>query len=211
MKPTVCYAFDFDFTLAHFPDGLESLMNLAVSAGAPREVVDRVYASVVDSSIGFSHITFSSALAKEIPEIDADKLSKDICIWLGNAGIKLYDDVLTTFGYLQQHDIPAAIITAGNFDWQKKKIELVRIPLGEDRIFIVSPTEGKMGAIETLLQQGFDCIHYVDDRPLELDRIRDTYTHDRVTTYLMVRSDSLYKTVIPRHTHITITSLQEFL
>ena len=207
--PNICYAFDFDFTLSHFPNGIQSLLSIAYGTGIPRETVDRIYNEVVDSSEGFSHITFSTALAHADPTIDAKKLADEICAWLAADSIAPYTESRETFDRFLTQGFATAIITAGNPEWQNKKLEMLAFPQPAERIFITSPTEGKAPAIKKLFDQGFDFIHYTDDRPGELDRIRDVYGPDRVATYWIVRDDSPYKSAGARHQHKIITSLTE--
>ncbi len=202
-----CYACDLDNTLTYFTRGTDALIDIVATYGVPRDVAVRVMNAVVDSDVGFSHKTFVAALCKLHNQINAPQLERDVCGWLEHDGLARYPDVDQFLISIEARGLPWAIITAGNEEWQVKKIEAVNLPT--DRVFVVSPMVGKADAIKKLLKRFGSPIVFVDDRPAELDRVRDVHEPDVVDTYLIERPESPHNMNLSRYEHKKIKSLLE--
>lgn len=200
-----CYAFDLDFTLTHFTRGIAAMIDAVCDLiDEPREEIEALMDEVVDSAAGFSHKTFVARIAERYSNVPTDEIERAICDWL-DGDLARYAD---TDAALARH-APIAIITAGNEVWQMKKISAARIEA--NHLFIVSPTTGKAAAIQELIDRVGAPIIYVDDRPEELDRIRDVHSPDTVITYHIVRDDSPYRDKTSRHAHQKINTLAELI
>lgn len=208
-SPTACIvAFDLDFTLTHFRSGLESLFATIAQCGVPATISKPVYRKIIRSAGGFSPSAMAAALIPYHPHLRTANLERALTDWL-EKNIALYSDVAAVLAELKVRGLLTRIITAGNEDWQHKKIHC--LGLTPDFLHIVSPTAGK-GAIIKKIYAATGClVVYIDDDVNELDRICDTNARSAVISILIVRSTDLHRSVPSRYTHLRIKQLTEVL
>lgn len=205
----ICYAFDLDNTLAYFPHGLSSLVDVICSFGIEREAAKRLLDDVSNSHEGFSHRTIAAAVSAAYPDLDRAAFQDTIYYWLADGGIVLYPETKRVWDAAHVSGNTIAVITAGNPEWQHEKIKLLNLqPL---HVFVTPPPVGKAAAITSLQDLVRGTIHYVDDRAHELDRIRDSCGSDAVRLFHIVRADSIDGGASARHPHKRIASLDEML
>ncbi len=204
-----CYAFDLDNTLAHFTNGLSSLVDLTVAFGVPRTAAEQILADVSNSHEGFSHRTFAHAVTSVHPHIMPSAFQDAVYHWLADDGIKLYPEALEVLNTLTSDKHTIAVITAGNSEWQSEKLKL--LGLQPHHIFVTPPPVGKTSAIVQLMKTTGLPLLYVDDRTLELDRIRDMHNPKEVRLFHIIRDDSIDTDALARHAHERITSLKDVL
>ena len=206
-----CLVFDFDYTLAFFRDGL-GFLELFVSAGMRRQEVDSLFTEIVQSPEGFTirRMLDAASSVDSFDQRERLRIAYAFRIWLERS-LELYPDVLRCIEWALTAGIPWVIVTAGDDSYQRQKISALGLAgLVPADVFVTPPAHGKAEALRELIARFGRPIWFVDDSPHELDRVRAAgLSQDDVATFLLVRSDSLYTQVSPRHPHTSITSLDE--
>ncbi len=203
MKPT-CIALDFDFTLAHFTGGLHNLYAIFTRRGIAPEIVREAHLETERE--GFTIARFTAQIKKRVTELPRETaVSTEFGEWL-RASLTPYPDTRAFFTRWAGK-IPLAIVTFGDPDYQKQKIGMFDLPY--DSLFTVAPPRTKSEALRALIARHGKPILFVDDKPEELDAVRDDFiSEDDVVTVLMRRPDSMYLNT-RRHSHERVASLYE--
>lgn len=203
MKPT-CIALDFDFTLTHFVGGLDSLYTIFTRRGVAPEIVREAHQQTERG--GFTIDKFTANVKKCVPELlQETTVAAEFTEWL-HTSLVPYPDTRSFF-VRWFGKIPLAIVTFGDPSYQKQKIDLMNFP--HDSLFTIAPTYKKTEALCTLIARHGRPILFVDDKPEELDAVRDDLlSEDDVVTVLMRRPDGIYLDT-PHHNHERVASLCE--
>lgn len=81
MEKPVCFAVDFDFTLAHFRSGLDGLLDIFIRRGVSQEVA---YAAELEAEDrGFNISTYLSCIEARVGAVaNADGINDEFNRWL---------------------------------------------------------------------------------------------------------------------------------
>jgi len=205
MKPK-CLAFDFDYTLASFSGNREALFEIFSSQGVPVTKVVTIYEEIKKAG-AYSVANLVNRLMDETDTIfDVDKIYRDHDEWL-RQNMRLYPDAERLKSKL---DIPVAIITHGDEQHQKMKIDKTGILY--DHLYITPEADSKHKFLRELFDMLGGPIAFVDDKATELDAVRDAgLTNEHVITHHIHRDDSRYGFLKAKHDHQIITGLEDLL
>lgn len=201
-----CVVFDFDNTLARATDGYDGLFQVFMQDGLSREYLAALYEKVKEAST-FSIINFCDALEKEGKVFDRSLREQEAEVWLKNS-LAVYEDAHTVLLFARKKGLHIVIVTAGDPHYQKKKIAYTKIPHEEVHVTEIG---AKLPVVEMLSKKYTPPLIYIDDRPMELDRIRDKLPESRVLTVWLRRPGAKYAGDRANHTHIIIESLTELI
>lgn len=138
--------------------------------------------------------------------LDVEKIKYDIDTWLKKS-VTCYPDAASSITAWKKAGIPVIIITVGAPEFQKRKIELSKIP--HDDVFIIDRINKKSETIRELVKKyGSPCL-FIDDKATELDAIHDAGIHETIITCRILRKNSPYFGQKALHSHIEITALDD--
>jgi FMN phosphatase YigB (HAD superfamily) len=196
---------DFDFTLAHFTDGVESLCEIFSAYGVAADVAHQGWleAEQLGFTIDVCRNAVERIIGKSLPKDDIAALFRQ---WL-RANLSLYEDSQAVINRWNQNDM-IWILTFGNREYQFQKISSVDILFHQ--VVVTTEPNTKFRFIQRLVQKSRYPIMFVDDKPSELDAVRDAgLGNSQIETVLIRRSDSPYFEVKPRYPHRVVWSLAE--
>ncbi len=201
-----CIAIDFDNCLAYYRDKRAGLFRVFTESGVDEPVARRAYDYANDHG-GFSLDSVVSILEKEEnTHINRGGLRNRFNSWL-SLSIAPYPDVNDFMERAKSLNVPVAVITYGNKDYQKEKIRLTKISCGK---LIVTPTVGeKYIALKQLIDLYGVPIAFIDDRRLELDNTREHFGETEVVTFHVMRVDAPRPKTPAKFKHQEIKTLSE--
>ncbi len=182
-----CLVFDFDHTLSHFIHGYDGLFTIFTHRGIPAETVSEAYRRIKKAG-GFSlaaYIAHLQQMAGTIPH--EDTVAQEFEDWLKNS-IELYPDVLPCLTRWRK-DIPIEILTFGDPEFQRKKINMTG--LGSYPLHIVASQQQKARELTKIIARYGTPVVFVDDIPSVLDEIRHRFPPLHVITILIIRPDTI--------------------
>ncbi|MFH1711809.1 MAG: HAD family hydrolase [Patescibacteria group bacterium] len=205
MKPS-CLAFDFDYTLASFGGNRENFFDLFSDQGVPTTDIIRIYEEMKKTG-SYSVANLVNRLMDETDTIfDVDKIYRDHDEWL-KQNLRLYPDAEKLKHKL---NVPVAIITHGDEQHQKMKIEKTGVKY--DHLFVTNKPDSKHKPLRELLELIGGPIVFVDDKATELDAVREAgLGPEHVITHHIHRDDGHYGFLKAKHEHRIITSLDDLI
>lgn len=198
---------DFDFTLAHFTGGVESLCEIFQSYGVDTETARQGWLEA--EKLGFTIDECRSAIERITGQsLPKDKIDADFLRWL-RTNLSLYEDSQSVVNHWYETDY-VSILTFGNQRYQVQKICSVDILFRS--VFVTAEPNVKFQHIEGMVNITRHPITFVDDKPSELDAVRKAgLSLPQVETVLIRRPDSPYFDVQPEYDHRVVFSLAELL
>lgn len=196
----VCFAIDFDYSIAHFKNGYDGLFDIFVRRNIPREKVESVYEHVKHNggfTIGGLVNAFGPLAGFRFGRNAADAIRKEFDEWLSDSLVP-YPESIAALAHLQKI-APVVIVTFGNEEFQRQKVARLSIPHHE--LLITEDRNGKPALIEYCVEKYGSPVVFVDDKASELDRISDAFPKAQVLTVHLLRKDSPYRKNLPRYSH----------
>lgn len=206
MQPA-CIALDFDSTLSRILGGLQGIFEIFVRRDIPKELVKECYEeSKKDGGFSIQRLLEKVKLKTE-RLFDDGEIYHEFDEWVKNS-IVLYPESISVISELKRRKIPIAIVTRGDLNYQRRKIELTRILY--DELYIVTGELGKCQALRELMQKYGSPILFIDDDPRDLDLVRGHgISEAEVITILILRDDSHHQDGHSTHSHLKIKTLDE--
>ncbi len=186
----VVIAIDLDYTLAHYKDEMNELFGITSKLGISEAVVRQAIASATEMNFSFG-LLYRILSTKVHIFITEDKFVELLMVWFRKNYV-LYDDAHNFLSRYLEH-VPVIIVTAGDEEFQREKIELLGfLP---DEIVVVPMGKPKLDALKDIFERYRKLVVFVDDNPGEFAAISlDAWFGFPATSYrvLMRRSDGPY-------------------
>ncbi len=200
-----CIAIDLDATLCRFQGGKEGLFSIFVCPQASENDIREIYERVKKNQ-GFSIAKMQRGVEEKIgKKLDTAKVEQKFSEWLKHS-LVLYPDSIPFLARYKAHGHPICIVTFGDTQFQNQKVVALSIP--HDKLFVTEKEDGKPRIIRELLKKYGSAVVFIDDKPSELDRIRDQGIDESdVITVQIYREDGPYGGEEPRFEHRKVSSL----
>ncbi|MEX0918496.1 MAG: HAD family hydrolase [Candidatus Paceibacterota bacterium] len=188
MVPTLI-AFDFDKTLAYFA-GTERVEDLLVNLGFGDLEALNIYQQVKATGFSFGKIidcVKERMLRRNCPFDQSDQLdfAEDLDFWL-STHLRLYEDAEDLLSWLDRWSTPWAIVTFGDKDYQKQKIQQLHLKPME--ICHTASIGAKTEPLLELVAKYGRPIFFVDDNPEELQPVTGNRSGN-IVPFLIDRCD----------------------
>ncbi len=198
-------ACDFDFTLARFVTGIETLLNIITCHGVSEYHARAAWQQA--ESEGFTvdrlHRWAEYYCRRPLPQ---EQIRVEFAAWL-RVSLALYPDVPDSLRQWLAINIPMTIVTFGDRDYQRQKIAMLR--LDQHDVVFVSQPEAKWFELEKLVRTYGSPIIFVDDNVHELDKIYEHGLQRYVTTIWLRRFDSPYAAAKAKFDHHEVDTLDK--
>ncbi|KKU11670.1 MAG: hypothetical protein UX16_C0008G0011 [Parcubacteria group bacterium GW2011_GWB1_45_7] len=203
-----CVALDFDDCLAHHNDDYTGLFDIFIKQGFSESVVRGAYEET-HARGGFSFDNFIDVLKNkgEIGE-NTEELKKKFDEWV-SLSLLLYPDVKDFLVQVKLLKIPVAIVTFGDSEHQKEKVLSTGVLY--DYLYVIPRKGEKFTVLEELMADYGAPIAFVDDKPEELDNVREHFTADEVKLFRIIRPRGRHIEAKPRFEYPKIENLTEIL
>ncbi len=199
-----CIALDFDYCTARFVDKEIGLADIFVRRGVPLAIATKKAWEAVAS--GFTIEKYIALVSDAVGQIKNESTIRSEYLQWFIENLKLYDDSAEAMERMHRVEVPIVFVTFGIQETQMQKIHTVGIRYNDVRV--VTPPCVKASVIQELLGIYGAPILYADDKPQDLDMVRDVgLTDQEVVTVRVDRSDSPHKSVLARHAHIVTANL----
>lgn len=201
MKYPQYIAVDIDGTIAYFCDGSQGFFSLFKERGVSKEVLQKTYEKVKEQG-GFSPQKFLQYLPTFAGKEEA---KEEFFLWL-KENLQVYEDSIPALKQLQEKGISIILLTVGDKEYQKKKVEMLGIPAKE--VLVVSSLAKKTEAVERLAFSGKIPLWVVDDSLEFLNIVqRDFPFPEDLGTIWVNRNKKMQENL--SHTHVK--NLKEIL
>ena len=165
-----CIAIDLDATLCRFQGGKEGLFSIFVCPQASENDIREIYERVKKSH-GFSIAKMQRGVEEKIgKKFDTAEVEQKFSEWLKRS-LVLYPDSIPFLTNCKTCGLPICIVTFGDTQFQKQKVAALNIPY--DELFVTEKENGKPRIILELIKKYGSAVVFIDDKPSELDRVRD--------------------------------------
>ncbi len=201
-----CIAFDFDNTLARATDGYVGLFAVFQKDGMSEDYLKKTYEAVKEAS-QFSIEKYCDALEADGNHFPRQERQVEAEEWLRES-LHVFPETRAVIETIREKGIQVIIVSGGERSYQMKKIAYSEIRY--DEVFITH-IGNKADTIQEISGRFASPLVYVDDRPMELDRIRDKMSDETVLTVWLRRPGGKYTNDVAEHEHIIISNLTELL
>jgi hypothetical protein len=215
IRPKIaCVALDLDYCSARFIDQESGLPDIFVKRGVPQD--DALSALEEARESGFTIDKYVELVRnkhhKEIIKIrDVPGIRHEFQTWLRTT-FQPYDDTAKALKEMHGKHVHLAFVPFGDEHFQRKKITSLDLHRHDAAIHVVEPPRIKSAVIRGLAYVYGKTIIYADDKPEELDSIREAgLSEHEVITVRVVRPDSPHRDIAARHPHIEVGSLAEIV
>ena len=198
---------DFDRSLANIVGGYGGMFEImSRHLDISTDEAKKIYEETKNHG-GFSIQNLEGLLRKKGYRIDYEAFTSELRAWFSRV-LAPYNDFGGPLVLADSLGVPFVIVTCGNEDFQREKVQAVGLSKHELHIF---PRQEDRVAVIRRLVEKHGHVLYVDDRPYPLDMLRDNgLGADVVTTVHIVRHDgSGYENEQARYKHEVIQSLLE--
>lgn len=203
-----CLAIDFDNCLAYYNDDRAGLFKIFTDIGFSEENARMAYKGV-DDTVGVSLNSISSSLEKIAGvKINAGDLKNKFDQWIEGA-VSVFPDVNQFLSEAKSMGIPITIITYGNDDFQKQKIKISKIIY--DDVVVTNVPGGKYLVLGELLKRFGPTIAFVDDKPEELDNVRERFSEKEIGVFRIIRPTGPHIDKKAKFNHPEVKSLFDIL
>lgn len=201
-----CIALDFDYCTARFVDKEVGLADIFVRRGVPHDIATKKAWEAVAS--GFTIEKYITLVSDAVGQIENESTILGEYLQWFTKNLRLYDDSAEAMERMHRMQVPIVFVTFGIQETQMQKIHTVGVRYSDVRV--VTPPSVKASIIQELLSAYRAPILYADDKPQDLDMVRDIGLTERdVVTVRVNRLDSPHKTVRARHHHVIAANLME--
>lgn len=198
-----CIALDYDFTLARFQGGFSGLHRLLSEHGR-MPIEQAKSAHELAETKGFTPerlIECAEELGYNLDSTSRVEFYNAFNQWL-RSSLHLYQEAREASA--RWADVPVHIVSFGNREYQRSKINTLCVPHIEAHIV----QEPKVVQLRKLHEQYGGPIWFFDDNPEEHNALRDSgLTDEQVICLLVTRRESPHYKKIARHPHRRVTSL----
>lgn len=208
-----CVALDVDYCSARFIDQEKGLPDIFVRRGVPK---DQALAALDEArASGFTIDRYAELLRERHEKIirvrDIPSIRHEFQAWF-RTSFQAYDDTAKALKDMHARHAHLAFVTFGNEGFQRKKVTSLDLHRHDAAIHVVEPPRIKSGVIRGLAYVYGRTILYADDKPEELDAIRDAgLSEQEVVTVRVTRPDSPHRDIKARHAHVEVASLAEIV
>lgn len=211
MQRPKCVAVDFDNTLAYFKGGYgNSFFPIFVQRGVPEDEVKGYYQTTKEE-LTFSIKNMIFVVERETGlSLDHGEIVGEFRVWLADS-LVAYADSVRELAEWRQEDIRVVILTTGNPEFQKQKIQASGIPY--DELLVVTQDGEKPGKVRELLKRygppNGPPIWLVEDDPSVLDLVREAgLSESDVVTVRLMRRESPHFLKVSKHSHVACDTLE---
>ncbi len=207
-----CVALGVDYCSARFIDQ-KGLPDIFVRRGVPED--DARSALEEARASGFTIDRYVELLREKHKEIikirDLPSIRHEFQTWF-RTSLQPYDDTAKALRDMHARHAHLAFVTFGNEGFQRKKVTSLDLHRHDAAIHVVEPPRIKSGVIRGLAYVYGRTILYADDKPEDLDSIRDAgLSEQEVITVRVMRPDSPHRDIKARHVHAEVASLAEIV
>lgn len=165
-------AVDLDGTIAHFhgPSRDRGFFRIFTSRGIPDTTVEKVYQETM-ATIGFSIPNFLSVLSKYTEVLtSSEEILVEFDAW-AETEFGTFPDSRSALERWKHKGTPIIVLTAGEAEYQKKKVHLANIYY--DRLIIVTTSIEKVEELRAIREEHGHPIVFYDDNPRTLDAVKE--------------------------------------
>ncbi len=204
-----CIAVDLDATLCRFQGGKGGLFSIFVCPQASENDVREIYERVKKNQ-GFSIEKMQRGVEEKIgKKFNTLEVEQKFSEWLRRS-LVLYSDSIPFLTHCNARGHAICIVTFGDTQLQEQKVAVLDIPHNE--LFVTEKENGKPRILLELLKKYGSPLVFIDDKPSELDRVRDQGMDESdVITVQIYREDGPYGGEEPRFEHHKVSSLHEVM
>ena len=203
VRRVAAVAVDLDGTIAHFhgPQRDRGFFKIFTSRGVLEEAIEKTYQETM-ATIGFSIPNFLCVLSKytKVP-LSSEEVQKEFHLWV-EADFAAFPDSRAALERWKDASVPIIILTAGEEEYQKKKVHLADIYY--DRLIIVTTAIEKVEKLREISEEYGQPVAFYDDNPRTLDAVRESGVD--VETVWVKRANDPSK-VRPKFPHRKIRTL----
>lgn len=202
-------AIDFDATIAYLKD-LEGgryakLYAVLTGRGVSKDAAERAYRAA--HANGFTFAGYVDAALAQGSSFDRTAALAECEDWLAEH-LAVFPDVPEALASWQEKGYPIYILTTGNPDFQKQKIDLCHIPY--TGVLFVATDEEKPVQVRELHARHGATVMVFDDKASVLDMVRERDpSAEFAKTFLVVREESKYRTQKARFPHQRVSDLRD--
>ena len=206
-KRIKCVAAGLDFTLIHFLDPAErGLFNIFRKRGVSESDINAAFTEAMKRRFSIDTIVnlVTVMSGRVFTTSDREEIRAESEKWFES--FVSYPDSIP---FLQKYwgEIPIAIVTHGDQDFQRKKVYAAHVPY--DDLRVVTPPKRKVEVLAELLERYGKPVIFMEDNPHELDNAWHRFGPENVITILVTRNDGVYGEKQPQYEHIKVVSLNE--
>lgn len=208
-----CVALDLDYCSARFIDQEVGLPDIFVRRGVPES--DALSALEEARESGFTIDKYVELVRKKHASVirtrDIPAVRHEFQTWLRTT-FQPYDDTARALREIHRKYTHLAFVPMGDEHFQRKKITSLDLHRHDAAIHVVEPPRIKSAVIRGLAYVYGRTILYADDKPEELDAIREAgLSEQEVITVRVTRPDSPHRNTRAQHTHIEVGNLAEII
>lgn len=166
-------AVDLDGTIAHFhgPRRDRGFFRIFTNRGISETTVEKVYQETM-ATIGFSIPNFLSVLSKYIEVLlSIEDALKEFDAWV-ETEFGTFPDSRSALERWKSKCTPIIVLTAGEAEYQKKKVHLADIYY--NRLIIVTTSIEKVQELRAISEEYGHPVVFYDDNPRTLDTVKES-------------------------------------